>query len=60
MVYDALDALTELLKELKGIVIQGQGHLEAVLGCIRNVFNKAVLQILRYIYMIFNHLKFCL
>jgi len=48
VVYDALDALTELLKELKGVVLQGQGHLDAILGCIKNVFNKAVISFNNY------------
>ena len=42
VVNEALDCLTELLKELKGLVLKSEGHLEAVLGCIKNVFNKAV------------------
>lgn len=42
VVNEALDSLTELLKELKGLVLKPEGHLDAVLMCIRNVFNKAV------------------
>lgn len=38
----ALDALTELLKDLKGLVLKSEGHLDAVVMCIKNVFNKAV------------------
>lgn len=43
VVNGALDCLTELLKELKGLVIKGEGHLDAVLMCIKNVFSKSVL-----------------
>ena len=42
VVTEALDCLTELLKELKGIVLRSQGHLEAILLCINNIFNKKV------------------
>ncbi|XP_057376777.1 importin-4-like [Daphnia carinata] len=41
VVNGALDCLTELLKELKGLVIKSQGHLDAVLMCIKNVFSKS-------------------
>ena len=38
----AFDTMTEMLKELKGIVLKTEGHTEAIIMCIRNVFNKAV------------------
>ncbi|EFX65679.1 hypothetical protein DAPPUDRAFT_303554 [Daphnia pulex] len=41
VVNEALDCLTELLKELKGVVIKSEGHLDAILMCVKNVFNKA-------------------
>jgi len=37
----AFDTMTEMLKELKGIVLKTEGHTEAIIMCIRNVFNKA-------------------
>lgn len=40
VVNEALDCITELLKELKGVVLKTEGHLEAILNCIKNVFNK--------------------
>lgn len=43
VVNEALDSITELLKELKGVVLKTEGHLEAILNCIKNVFNKAVI-----------------
>lgn len=43
VVNEALDALTELLKELKGLVLKTEGHLEAILNCVKNVFSKSVL-----------------
>lgn len=42
VVNEALDCLTELLKELKGQALQSEGHRDAILMCIKNVFNKAV------------------
>ena len=42
VVNEALDCLTELLKELKGLTLKVEGHLDAILMCIKNVFNKAV------------------
>ncbi len=47
VVNEALDCLTELLKELKGVVIKSEGHLDAVLMCVKNVFNKAVQKTLK-------------
>lgn len=42
VVNEALDCLTELLKELKGLALKSEGHRDAILMCIKNVFNKAV------------------
>jgi len=42
VVNESLDSLAELLKELKGTVLKSEGHLDAVLMCIRNVFSKSV------------------
>jgi hypothetical protein len=42
VVNEALDCFTELLKELKGLAIKSDGHLDAVLVCIKMVFNKGV------------------
>ena len=36
----ALDAPTEILKVLKGLVLKSEDHLDAVVMCIKNVFNK--------------------
>lgn len=37
VVMAALELYAELLKELKGFVLQGQGHKEAIINCIRDV-----------------------
>merc|ERR1712071_516096 len=41
VVNESLDSLAELLKELKGTVLKSEGHLDAILMCIRNVFSKS-------------------
>ena len=52
VVNESLDSLAEVLKELKGTVLKSEGHLDAILMCIRNVFSKSV----RY-FPIVNHVR---
>ncbi|XP_065340245.1 importin-4-like [Cloeon dipterum] len=39
VVMAALEVYSDLLKELKGVVLQGEGHQEAIINCITTVLN---------------------
>jgi hypothetical protein len=43
VVMTALDAYSELLKEIKGPVLEGEGHRDAILNCIKDVMTCKVL-----------------
>jgi hypothetical protein len=42
IISEALDCLTDLLKELKGVVIKPEGYLDTVLMWMKMVFYKMV------------------
>lgn len=43
VVMTALDAYSELLKEIKGPVLEGEGHRDAIINCIKDVMTYKVL-----------------
>jgi hypothetical protein len=57
VVGEALDCLTDLLKELKGVVIKPEGHLDTVFMCMKMIFYKLVqlTQELEFIMIIFSN-----
>jgi hypothetical protein len=57
VVGEALDCLTDLLKELKGVVIKPEGHLDTVFMCMKMIFYKLVqlTQELEFIMIIYSN-----
>lgn len=43
VVMTALDAYSELLKEIKGPVLEGEGHRDAIMNCVKDVMTYKVL-----------------
>lgn len=43
VVMTALDAYSELLKEVKGAVLEGEGHRDAIINCVKDVMSCKVL-----------------
>lgn len=43
VVMTALDAYSELLKEVKGPVLEGEGHRDAIINCVKDVMSCKVL-----------------
>jgi hypothetical protein len=62
IISEALDCLTDLLKELKGVVIKPEGYLDTVLMCMKMLFYKMVqlTQELEFILMIYSNFLFCI
>ena len=48
VVMSALDAYTELLRELKGRVFEGEGHRDAIINCIKDVMTFKVILYIKY------------
>jgi importin-4 len=42
VVMAALETYSDLLKELKGVVLKGEGHKEAIVNCVKAVLTNEV------------------